>query len=425
MSKNNSKSISKYSFKYNSRRELVLERASGRQIPLRQIVRQIARQAEKEPPGPFYLYNIEGLRGWLQLFLKTLSPPLEVFYSMKANNNREVLKVFLEEGSGADVVSGGEARRALEARFPPEKIVFSGVGKTAEELKMAIEKGFLQINGESLEELKIIAREARRLGKKAPLGLRINPDVDFDSHPYIKTGLKGHKFGFEEEDLPAVLDFIRSRPKELSLKGLSMHIGSQIFDLEPFFRAARGLMALYGDLKKEGFPLEIMDLGGGFGVDYRSHGLSKEGRQLKSLKAGLKKTLKGFSGRVLSEPGRFLTARFGLLCARVIYIKKSPGRQFAILESGMSHFLRPALYGAVHRILPFSAPKGRREIYDVVGPVCETGDTFARGCALPPLKAGDWLAIADTGAYGYVMANSYNLQPPIREIPYPLIKPLF
>ena len=285
---------------------------------------------------------------------------------------------------------------------------------------MAINRGLLQINAESLGELKAMAREARRLRRRAPVGLRINPDVDFESHPYIKTGLSGHKFGLEEGDLPPVLDFIRSRPKELALKGLSMHIGSQIFDLQPFFQAAAGLRALYDGLKKKGFPLEIMDLGGGFGVDNSRPGPGiGERRLMKALKAGLKKTLKGFSGRTLTEPGRFLTARFGLLCAQVLYIKESAGKKFAILESGMNHFLRPALYGASHRILPFSKAKGGRQLYDVVGPVCETGDAFARGCPLPPLKAGDWLAIADTGAYGHVMASSYNLQPPAGEIPYP------
>lgn len=408
-------------FKYSARGDLVWGRGR-RETPLRQI----ARSAERQGAGPFYLYDLDGLRGWHQQFLKAMPlsgacPALEVFYSAKANSNREVLRVFLEGGSGADVVSGGEARRALETGFPPEKIVFSGAGKTADELRLAIESGFLQINAESLAEVKVMAREARRLRKQARLGLRINPNVNFETHPYIKTGLRGHKFGLEESDLPEVLDFIRSRPKELSLRGLSMHIGSQIFDLEPFFRAASGLRRLFDGLKKTGFPLGILDLGGGFGVDYSRGSLAGEKQLMKSLAAGLKKTLRGFSGRALAEPGRFLTARFGLLCSKVIYIKESGGKKFAILEAGMSHFLRPALYGAIHRILPFSAPgRGRRrEVYDVAGPVCETGDVFARACPLPPLKAGDWLAIADAGAYGYVMASSYNLLPPAREICLP------
>ena len=172
------------------------------------------------------------------------------------------MRVFLEGGSGADVVSGGEARLALETGFPPEKIVFSGVGKTAAELRLAIESGFLQINAESLAEIRVMAREARRLRKPARLGLRINPNVDFETHPYIKTGLRGHKFGLEEEDLPEVLDFIRSRPKELSLRGLSMHIGSQIFDLEPFFRAAAGLRKLFDGLKKQASPWKFWILAG-------------------------------------------------------------------------------------------------------------------------------------------------------------------
>ena len=362
---------------------------------------------------PFYLYDLEGIRKWCRFFLSQTH--LEVFFAMKCNFNKEVLKVFQDEACGVDVVSLGEAKRALDVGFPPEKILFSGVGKTKDELEFALSKSFFQINIESFEELKRMLFIAQKQKRKAKLGIRINPNIDFESHPHIKTGLTGHKFGLEESRLPELLDFISSHSDSLHLQGLSMHIGSQIFDSSALLEACSTLKKLFYKVKAKGFPLETLDIGGGLGVNYKVAGLLEEEQNLKNFTEALKKEFKDFKARVLTEPGRFLAAKFGILCARVEYVKKTPEKNFVILNSGMNHFMRTALYGAEHRVLNLVKREGE-ELYDVVGPICETGDTFYKNAKLSPVKEGDWLAIADTGAYGFVMANHYNLQTPAKEI---------
>ena len=372
---------------------------------------------------PFYLYDIQGIREWYEGFQKSFElgiglsgPGPCIFFAMKANFNPEVLKVFLSQGGGLDVVSLGEAKRALSLGFSPKKLVFSGVGKSFEELELAVEKEFFQINAESLPELQRLSRVAKLKNKEVSVGLRVNPNVDFESHPYIKTGLKGHKFGFEEPELKEALEFIKSQPL-LKLQGISMHIGSQIFELEALFQAIKACKKLFEDLKST-FPLlKVLDIGGGLGFNYQSEGLEEEKQRLKDFSQVLKAIFKDFKAQVITEPGRFLVAPFALLCAKVEYIKQSGNKRFVILNSGMNHFLRPALYKAKHRILPLKKQEPLSK-YDVVGPICETGDTFAKDCLLPPIKEGDWLAIADTGAYGFVLSNSYNLQVPAKEISF-------
>ena len=374
------------------------------------------KEITEDVTSPFYLYDIEGLKEWYRLFLQATNKRLKVFFSMKSNFNKHILRAFQEEGSGVDVVSGGEAQLAQSLGFKPQQLVFSGVGKSVLELEEAVGKGFFQINVESLEELKRLAEICRTYNKPCKIGLRINPNMDFESHPYIKTGLRGHKFGFEEEELPLILEFIRSH-ELIQLQGLSMHLGSQIFDLDPLFKSISHLKELHKKLKKEQYPLTVMDIGGGLAVNYQNSDFEEEKARLKHFGQGLNILLKDFDGTVITEPGRFLVARFGILCAKIEYIKKSPKKQFVILNSGMNHFLRPALYGAKHRILPLEKTKGKQKVYDVVGPICETGDTISENCLLPEiLQSGDWLAIADTGAYGFVMANQYNLQLPVQEI---------
>ena len=367
--------------------------------------------------NPFYLYDLDGIRDWYHLFRKNVPSSTEVFYAMKANNNFQVLKAFQEEGAGVDVVSGGEITLAKEVGFPPDKMIFSGVGKTSEEITTALKWGLLQINVESLEELKAIHHIAKNLNKSASIALRMNPDVDVESHPYIRTGRADHKFGIDESQLPEILEFIKQNSKTLSLQGLSQHIGSQIFDLESVLKAAQSLKSLYENLLKEGFSLKTLDIGGGLGVDYHSSGLDKERLLLNKYGKVLKELFQNFPGRIFVEPGRFLIARFGLLCVRVEYVKKTSSKTFAIVNSGMHHFLRPALYQATHRILPLRTGS-KTEIYDVAGTICETGDIFGKNVTLPTLKPGDWLALADTGAYGHVMSNNYNLQVPVKEVPF-------
>ena len=370
----------------------------------------------KQEKTPFYLYDIQGLREWYQTFLSGTQNQTKVFFAMKSNFNKHVLKAFQKEGAGVDVVSGGEARLAQDCGFQAKDIVFSGVGKTKEELEMALKQKFFQINIESFEELKRLAQISSKTKQSAGIALRINPNIDFSSHPYIKTGLSGHKFGLEESELKEILSFLKEN-KTLRLQGLSMHIGSQIFDLNPLFQAINYLKSLYEQLKREGWPLKVLDIGGGLGLNYKKAGFEEEKTSLKEFGQGLKQIFKDFEGQIITEPGRFLIARFGLLCAKIEYIKKSPSKQFVILNSGMNHFLRTALYSDEHRILAFKlAPKLKK--YDVVGPICETGDSFAKNILLPELKAGEALAIADTGAYGFVMANAYNLQSPVQEIAF-------
>ncbi|MCZ0932261.1 MAG: diaminopimelate decarboxylase [Oligoflexia bacterium] len=376
----------------------------------------LLKEIVQQEKTPFYLYDIQGLREWYRFFLSATQNQAKVFFAMKSNFNEQVLRAFQKEGAGVDVVSGGEARLAQDCGFQPQDIVFSGVGKTAEELKMAVEQKFFQINVESFEELKRLAQICSEKNQTAPLALRINPNVNFSSHPYIKTGLSGHKFGLEESELKEILTFIKKN-QALYLQGLSMHIGSQIFDLNPLFQAIHYLKSLYEQLKREGFPLKVLDIGGGLGVNYQQGDLEEEKAKLKEFGKTLKSLFKNFDGQVITEPGRFLTARFGILCATVEYIKKSPKKQFVILNSGMNHFLRTALYSDPHRILAFKQTQSLQK-YDVVGPICETGDCFAKDIFLPELKQGESVALADTGAYGFVMANSYNLQTPVREIAF-------
>ena len=365
---------------------------------------------------PFYLYDLNGIKEGYKDFLKhTFSLP-KVFYAMKANNNFQVLKIFQKAGAGVDVVSGGELQLALKAGFSPKKIVFSGVGKTKEELRLALKKNIFQINVESFSELKALRQLAKQMKKKPAIALRINPNVDFKSHPYIKTGLSGHKFGFHEEALPPALNFILSERETLYLQGLSMHLGSQIFDTAPFFKAIKRLKAIYKNVKANSFPLKTLDIGGGLGVDYDRENVSNKGELLKKFGIGLKKLFQNFPDQILMEPGRFLVARFGLLCTQVEYIKKSQKKTFAIVHTGMHHFLRPALYRASHKIIPFYEKSGKKQYYEVAGPICETADTLSRKSLLPPLSPGDWLAVRDTGAYGFVMANHYNLREPVTEV---------
>ena len=388
-------------------KELVLKQGD-KKLSLKEIA--------KKEKTPFYLYDIQGLKEWYQTFLSATQNQAKVFFAMKSNFNEHVLRAFQKQGSGVDVVSGGEAQLAMKCGFQSKDIVFSGVGKTKEEIEMAIKQKFFQINVESFEELKRLAQICNQTNKSACLALRINPNVDFSSHPYIKTGLSGHKFGLEESELKEILSFLKEN-KNLILQGLSMHIGSQIFELKALFQAIQYLKSLYEGLKKEGWPLKVLDIGGGLGVNYKKEGFEEEKKSLQKFGEGLNELFKGFEGQLITEPGRFLIARFGLLVAKIEYIKKSPSKHFVILNSGMNHFLRTALYSDEHRILSFKQAKKLKK-YDVVGPICETGDSFAKDIFLPELKEGEYLAIADTGAYGFVMANAYNLQSLAQEIAF-------
>ena len=352
---------------------------------------------------PFYLYDIRGMVERLKFFQKH-SPPGGVHYAMKANAHPEILEAFRQNGAGVDVVSGGEIKLALKQGFKGSQIIFSGVGKTEEEIKLALEQDILQFNVESLSELKRLAKLAKQMNKKARVAFRINPDVEFETHPYIKTGLKEHKFGLEPALLPRLKQVLQANPL-LTFYGLTMHIGSQIQDLGALKQACLKIKTLYQ--QEEG--LQTLDVGGGLGIDYKGSDFNHETRRIQEYGLFLKGLAQDTKARILTEPGRILTAQFGLLVAQVQYIKKTSFKNFAVLDTGMHHLMRPCLYQAYHRIVPLEKRSmGKKLIYDIVGPICESSDILGRDRSLTGLKEGDFVAILDTGAYGASMANQYN-----------------
>jgi diaminopimelate decarboxylase len=326
---------------------------------------------------------------------------------VKANGNGHLLRVFADLGAGADIVSGGELQAALRAGFSADRIVFAGVGKTAGEIELGIEQGIFDFNAESEEEIARISAAAHRRGRTVRISLRVNPDIDPRSHPYISTGLRQNKFGVDIALAPEILRRARSLPG-VTIAGVQCHIGSQISDLRPLGQAAREIAGLSRRLLDEGFPLELIDLGGGLGVDYEGGKPADPGL----LAEQVLPALEGLPLVLFLEPGRSLVAPAGVLLTRVLYLKENRGKRFVIVDAGMNDLLRPSLYQAFHRIEPVVAVPGRAPMRaDVVGPVCETGDFLARDRELAAVEEGDLLAVRDAGAYGFVMASNYNLRP--------------
>ena len=357
---------------------------------------------------PVYVYDLKGLRQRLKFFQKHTAPA-NTFYAMKANSHPEILKAFKKAGAGVDVVSGGEIKMAQKAGFEGQKMVFSGVGKTEEEIKLGLKTDILQFNVESAPELKKIAKIAMKVRKKARVAFRMNPDIDLNSHPYIKTGLREHKFGLEIEQMPELKNIVRQYSPHLILQGLTLHIGSQIHDLKPLKAGILKIKSLYEHIQKE-CDLKTFDVGGGLGMDYKSHSLNADLKLIKQYGAFLRRISKNLKGRILTEPGRIIAGRFACLIGEVQYIKSSSYKNFAILNTGMHHLIRPCLYQAYHRILPLKKRAGSRRVYDVVGPICESSDILGKDRVFSGLKEGDFLAVLDVGAYGAVMASQYNGQ---------------
>lgn len=306
---------------------------------------------------------------------------------------------------GVDIVSGGEMTRALEAGVPAHQIVFSGVAKSKSEIHQAIEKGVGQFNVESISELIRIGELSQ--GKEVSIVLRFNPNVDAKTHPYIATGIHDNKFGMDEDQLEICAEILSKFP-HLKWKGLSCHIGSQILDVSVFHQSIQSQKRVFKKYQDRGFPLQVFNLGGGLGIDY-SLSANEDLKRLKAYADVLTIELKNLDAHFQFEPGRFLVARFGLLLTQIEYIKSNPTKKFIICNSGMNHLLRPALYGARHRILPVYRREGVAELVDVVGPVCESSDFFAKNSLMSGLQEGDWLCIMDAGAYGSSMASQYNL----------------
>jgi len=363
---------------------------------------------------PFYCYSVAAMESRYKAFTQAFNGlPATVCYSVKANSNLAVLREMARHGAGADVVSGGELARALKAGMAPAQIVFSGVGKTAAEIDAALGAGIAQINVESESELMMVGNCARARGVDALVALRVNPDVDATTHEKISTGKVKDKFGI---DLPHAHDlYARAATIEgVTPIGLAVHIGSQLTRLDPFREAFSRIAVLVGELRDGGLEVTRLDLGGGLGIVYE--GETPPG--IENYAALVREVIAPLDCDLLFEPGRWLVGNAGVLVTRVIRIKEGLSRRFVVVDAGMNDLLRPALYDARHRILLLdeAAPDAGESPADVVGPVCETGDSFAVARPLPPLVEGDLLAICSAGAYGAVMASTYNSRPLVPEV---------
>jgi diaminopimelate decarboxylase len=365
------------------------------------------RDAAERYGTPLYLYSGAALVAGYDAYDRAFhAVPHRICYALKANANGALLRLLARRGAGADIVSGGELRAALRAGFPAERIVFSGVGKTDEEIDAGLEAGVGEFNAESEDEIARLSALAAARGAAARVTLRVNPDIDARTHPYISTGLRENKFGVDIAEAPALLARVRALPA-IRIVGVQCHIGSQLTDLDPLAEAATELAALSRRLLGLGFPLEVVDLGGGLGVDYDGEGAPDPD----ALAARVLPALAGLPLMLLLEPGRSIVAGAGILITRVIRIKRTPARRFVIVDAGMNDLLRPALYDAHHRIEPVLEAGRIPERVDVVGPVCESGDFLARDRKLPEVAPGELLALRDAGGYGFAMASSYNLRP--------------
>ncbi|MGC2419698.1 MAG: diaminopimelate decarboxylase, partial [Candidatus Acidiferrales bacterium] len=369
---------------------------------------------------PLYVYSAAMIRERYDAFDAAFrDQPHTICYSVKANSNLTLLRLLAKKGCGFDVVSGGELERVLAAdRKAAKKVVFSGVGKTREELTAALKAGILLFNVESESELWALAECAGRLRKTAPLALRVNPDVAAETHPYISTGLRKHKFGVPIGEGRALYAKASGAPY-LKVQGVSVHIGSQITDVAPFGEAMERVADLVRELRGDGHRIDHIDAGGGLGIAYEKANGQEFATNVAAYARVLAAPLRGLNVQLLLEPGRSIVGPAGVLLTSVIYRKENGGRRFLVVDAAMNDLIRPALYGAYHEIVPVTlrtvstanAEVTRCEITDVVGPVCETGDFFARDRELPVVAEGDRLAILDAGAYGMVLASNYNTRP--------------
>jgi diaminopimelate decarboxylase len=361
---------------------------------------------------PFYVYSTRTLRRHYRVMDEAFAGTDHLIcYAMKALSNLSVLRLFAAMGSGFDIVSVGELMRCIRAGADPGKIVFSGVGKTDEELKAAIEAGILMINVESAPELHRVAAVAARMRRRAPVSLRVNPDLDPGTHPHISTGHRDSKFGIPLAQVHEYYAEARALP-DLDLIGLSTHIGSQITDTSPFTEAANKVAAIVKQLRESGVALRYLDLGGGLGIPYQ-----EEPPPPSEYAAALLGPLRGLGLKLIIEPGRVMVGNAGALVTRVLYVKETDVKRFIVVDGAMNDLIRPVLYEAYHQILPVERRTGDPIVTaDVVGPVCESGDFFARERELSAPRDGDLLAVMSAGAYGFVMASNYNSRPRAPEI---------
>ena len=374
-------------------------------------VRRIAREAGT----PVYIYSLATLRRHFRVFDQAFAPlPHLICFSMKSNSNLALLRLFVREGGGFDIVSGGELFRALKAGADPGKIVFSGVGKRAEEMRSALEAGILMFNVESEQELSLLNEVARGLGKKAPISLRVNPDVDPQTHPYISTGMKKSKFGIDIKRSVEEYKRALSLP-HIEVIGIDCHIGSQITSIPPFVDALSKVReyldgVLTGSLGRG--TIRYLDLGGGLGIRYQD----EEPPHPEDYARALIRELKGLEVTLILEPGRVIVGNAGILVSEVLYIKETDEKKFVVVDGGMNDLIRPALYGSYQAIRPVVQRDGEKIIADVVGPVCESGDFFAKDREMTRPEPGELLAVMSAGAYGFSMASNYNSRPRPAEV---------
>ena len=361
---------------------------------------------------PFYLYSHNTLLNHFKVFDSAFSSVQHlVCFSVKANSNIAVLKTLINQGGGVDIVSGGELFRALMAGADPKKIVYSGVGKRVDEIEFALQTGILMFNIESTQELKVIDSVAGKLGNRARISFRINPDIDPKTHPYISTGLKKNKFGI---NIKKSLEEYRNAKqlKHIDIVGVDCHIGSQITDVAPFIDALKRIKELVVELQKEGININYLDLGGGLGITY-----DEETPPHPNIYAqAIIKEVSNLNCMLILEPGRVIVGNAGILVTKALYTKKSEDKNFVIVDAGMNDLSRPTLYGSFHGIQPVKLMKRSEFVADLVGPICESGDFLAKDRKMPQFERGDLVAIMSAGAYGFTMSSNYNSRPRVPEV---------
>ncbi len=367
--------------------------------------------AQKEGT-PFYLYSRKTFLRHFNAFDSAFKKIDHITcFAVKANSNIAVLNILSKAGAGADIVSGGELFRAKKAGFSPKKMIFSGVGKTVEEIEYALRAGILMFNIESSEEAKIINETAARIKKKASVSFRINPDIDPKTHPYISTGLNKNKFGISLDD--AVKEYSAAKKmKWLDVVGIHYHIGSQLTSVTPFVDSLKRMKVLLQNLRAEGIDIKYFDMGGGLGITYKDESPPHP----REYAAALTPHIKGLGCTVLFEPGRVIAGNSGILVTKTLFTKKTEVKNFVIVDAGMNDLVRPSLYGAYQEIVPVNKKSGKKVEVDVVGPICETGDFLARDRMLRTVKRGELLAVMSAGAYGFTMSSVYNSRPKVPEI---------
>lgn len=366
---------------------------------------QISKLADKVGT-PFYLYSQETLLSNYRRIKKAFSKasPL-IAYSVKANSNLSILKLFAKEGSGFDIVSGGELHRVIKAGGNPGKVIYAGVGKSVEELQLAIKSKIMMLNLESVAEASVLSEIAKSMKSRIRVALRINPDVEAHTHEYITTGKKENKFGVSYKSAPEIIKKIAALPN-IEFVGLHVHVGSQILNLGDHVRGVKRLITLINELRALGIEIRTVNIGGGYGIAYQER---EKAMNVEKVAEKIIPIIRKTGCRLILEPGRFIVGPAGALITRVIYVKKGDEKDFAIVDAGMNDLIRPALYKAYHRIITVNKPKGaRKREYDIVGPICESSDFFGKNRMITPLSDGDLIAIGEAGAYGFVMASNYN-----------------